>query len=418
MTKYLGAAIGNCVHIGGIVNFLRIAEDEGNHVEFLGAAVGIEKFVKAVMDKKPDIACIGFRLTPESVVPLLDSLQENIRKHKLSHIKWIFGGTKPVAEIAKEYSFFSKIFDGTEDIDEVISYIRGKETEEVNVSYPQNIIDRIKGKYPYPVLRHHFGLPSYKETLEGVKKIAESKVLDVISIGPDQNTQESFFTPELMNHQLDGAGGVPLRTRDDFIKLYEQSRTGNHPLLRCYSGTSEVFRFAELLKETINNAWCAVPLCWYNILDGRGPRSVKTSIKEGQQLMKWHGERGIPVEVNEAHHWSLRDAHDTIGVVMAFLAAYNAKKMGVKDYIAQYMFNVPPAIHSNMDLAKMLAKIELIESLHDEYFMSYRQVRAGLASLNADIHLAKGQLAASTYLAMSIKPHIIHVVRNTFIPYG
>jgi len=191
MTKYLGAAIGNCVHIGGIVNFLRIAEDEGNHVEFLGAAVGIEKFVKAVMDKKPDIACIGFRLTPESVVPLLDSLQENIRKHKLSHIKWIFGGTKPVAEIAKEYSFFSKIFDGTEDIDEVISYIRGKETEEVNVSYPQNIIDRIKGKYPYPVLRHHFGLPSYKETLEGVKKIAESKVLDVISIGPDQNTQES-----------------------------------------------------------------------------------------------------------------------------------------------------------------------------------------------------------------------------------
>ena len=35
--------------------------------------------------------------------------------------------------------------------------------------------------------------------------------------------------------------------------------------------------------------------------------------------------------------------------------------MGVKDYIAQYMFNVPPSISPAMDLAKMLAKIEMIE---------------------------------------------------------
>ena len=72
--------------------------------------------------------------------------------------------------------------------------------------------------------------------------------------------------------------------------------------------------------------------------------AVRSSIRENQMVMKWHGERGIPVEVNESHHWSLRDAHDAIGVVTAFFAAYNAKKMGVKDYIAQYMFNVPPAI--------------------------------------------------------------------------
>ena len=55
--------------------------------------------------------------------------------------------------------------------------------------------------------------------------------------------------------------------------------------------------------------------------------------------------------------------------------------MGVKDYIAQYMFNVPPSISPAMDLAKMLAKIEMIEGLQDRNFTVYRQARAGLASL-------------------------------------
>ena len=100
----------------------------------------------------------------------------------------------------------------------------------------------------------------------------------------------------------------------------------------------------QAITDTINNAWCAVPLYWYSILDKRSSRSLKEAVRENQQVMKWHGERSIPLEVNESHHWSLRDAHDTIGVASAYLAAYNAKKMGIKDYIAQYMFNVPPSI--------------------------------------------------------------------------
>ena len=70
-----------------------------------------------------------------------------------------------------------------------------------------------------------------------------------------------------MDHRLDGAGGVPLRSKDDFIKLYEAAQRGNYPLLRCYSGTSNLIPFAQVLQETIKNAWCAVPLCWYNVLD-------------------------------------------------------------------------------------------------------------------------------------------------------
>lgn len=410
MKKYLGAAIGNCVHIGGIIKFLRLAEQEGHRTVFLGPAVGIDRLVEAVSDIKPDVVAIGFRLTPQNVEPLLQELEYAIKKRKLDGIEWIFGGTRPVAEAARKFSFLSTVFDGTEDTDDVINYLRGRNLKEAELSYADNIIDRIKSKYPYPVLRHHFGLPSFEDTVEGVKRIAEARVLDVISIGPDQNTQQFFFSPDRMNKDLNGAGGVPIRSIEDFSRLYAASRRGNYPLLRCYSGTADVFRFAEVLKDTIHNAWCAVPLCWYNVLDGRGTRPVSESMAEGQELMRLHAQWNIPVEVNEAHHWSLRDAHDTIGVAMAFLAAYNAKKAGVKDYIAQYMFNVPPAIHHKMDLGKMLAKVELIEALEDSSFKTYRQVRAGLASLSADLDVAKGQLAASTYVSMGIKPHIVHVV--------
>jgi hypothetical protein len=42
--------------------------------------------------------------------------------------------------------------------------------------------------------------------------------------------------------------------------------------------------------------------------------------------MRWHAEHGIPVEMNESHHWSLRDSPDSVAVVAAYLAAYNARE--------------------------------------------------------------------------------------------
>lgn len=409
MKKVIAASIGNCVHVAGIMNFLYLAEHEGYATRFLGAAVSIDKLLEAVKEEKPDYVGVSYRLTPEPLKKVLVELKEKIAKLGLKDIKWIFGGTEPTAEVAKESGIFSFIFDGTQDPDEVIGFLKGK-TFTKSDDYPQDLSSRIWSKYPYPVLRHHIGLPTLEETIAAIEEVAESKVLDVISVAPDQNAQEHFFEQEKMDRRLDGAGGVPLRSREDFEALYKASRRGNYPILRCYSGTKNLIPFAELLAETIKNAWCAVPLYWYSVLDRRGPRSVEEAIRENQQVMKWHGERNIPVEVNESHHWSLRDAHDTIGVVTAFLAAYNAKKMGVKDYVAQYMFNVPPSISPAMDLAKMLAKIELIEGLQDENFTVYRQARAGIASLPVDLNQAKGQLAASCHLAMAIKPHIYHVV--------
>ena len=408
--KIIAGAIGNCVHVAGVYGFLRLAEELGYDTEFLGAAVYVDQFVTAIRELDPDIVGVSYRLTPEVAERVLQDLKAKLEKAGLANRRFVFGGTPPVCEVAEKLGWFERCFSGLESQRDVWAYLSGQSTpEQVGVS-GDTLLERLDRSRPFPLLRHHFGLPSLEETTAGVRKIAESGVLDIISLAPDQNAQESFFRPSEMEPMLDGAGGVPVRSAEDLDRIYHASRCGNHPLLRIYSGTRDLIRWAELATETIRNAWGAVPLCWYSALDGRSQRTPEEAIRENQEAMRWYGLQEIPLEVNEAHHWSMRDAHDTIAVAMAYIAAYNAKAMGVENYVAQYMFNSPPTTSAAMDLAKMLAKIELIEQLHDETFRSYRQVRAGLLYLSPRANIAKGQLASSTMLAMQLRPHIIHVV--------
>ena len=409
--KIIGASVGNCVHVAGVIHFLSLAQDEGYDTIFLGPAVKIDVLFASIRNNSPEYVAIGYRLTAENfekLLPEIINLNKKLKKKPL----WVFGGTPPVAEIAEKSGFFDVVFDGTEDIDDCISFLRtGIYSKDTNIEhYAQDIVSRIEQRKPYPLLRHHFGLPSYEETKKGIETIAKAKVLDIISLGIDQNTQQYFFRPEMRNKDMDGAGGVPVRTKEQFEDLKKASRFGNFPLMRCYSGTDDVINFADTLHQSISNAWCAVPLCWYNEIDGRGTRKLHVSMDDAQRLMRWHGERGIPVELNEPHHWGLRDAHDVVSVAMSYISAYNAKKNSVKDYISQYMFNIPNSLTFSMDLAKVLAQVEMTESLKTNEFRVYRQVRAGLPFLSSDIDIAKGQLAASTQLSMAIEPHIIHVV--------
>lgn len=406
----LGCALGNCVHIGGLNHFLRLAELEGFNTYSLGPAVPLERLFNEIEKLSPEIVAVSYRLTPEVANHLFDELKNFIQKNQLKNIKFIFGGTPSVAKIARKKNIFDIVFDGTQSTDEIKSYLRGKKSESLQEIFPQTLIERIKSKYSYPIIRHHFGRPTLKETIEGIKKISESGVLDVISLGTDQNAQEFFFNQEFMKPELDGAGGVPVRKPEDLQLLYEASRCGNFPLMRCYSGTNDLIKWAEKSVRTINNAWGAIPLTLYSVMDGRSKRPLEIAIAENQSAMKWYAERGIPVEVNESHQWSLRDAHDSLAVATAFLAAYNAKKMGVKHYVAQYMFNTPPGTSSQMDIAKMLAKNELIEELRDKDFHIYREVRAGIAHFSSNPQIARGQLAASALISFSLNPHILHVV--------
>ncbi|MFQ5833456.1 MAG: cobalamin B12-binding domain-containing protein [Candidatus Thorarchaeota archaeon] len=408
--KILGAAIGNCVHVAGVLRFLVLAEEEGHETLFLGPATPIDELIIQVKKHDPDVVGVSYRLTAVSATRLLKDLKKAVAKNDLETKRWLLGCTAPIRPIAESIGLFEEIFTGFSTDGDTLGFLRGCTQMHPGEKNPQDLMTRIAIKSPIPLLRHHFGLSSVEETVHGVARIARASVLDVISIGPDQSAQESFFHPSEMDESLEGDGGVPLRETEELQRLFEASRRGNYPLLRCYSGTRDLIRWAELLKETINNAWCATPLLWYSELDGRSKRPLEEAMTENQQNHRWHAKHDIPVEINEPHHWSLRSAHDTIAVAMAYLSAYNAKAAGVRHYVAQYMLNTPLGTSPKMDLAKMLAKIELVESLHDHSFLSIRQVRPGLFSYPPDLDMGKGQLSSSIYTGMLLNPHIVHVV--------
>ena len=410
----LAAALGECVHVAGISNFLRLAEAAGWQTIFLGPAVPIEGVLEAAIKEKADLVGVSYRLTPETGERLLGQFAEAASDLHERGVRFVFGGTPPVAERASRLSFFERIFDGSESPEQVLSFLKGQTGPgESTTNYPQSMVERIHWKNPFPILRHHFGLPSMEGSVRGIEQIAEAQALDVISLGIDQDAQENFFHPERQDPRQRGAGGVPVRSAEDYRALYAASRRGNYPLLRTYSGTDDFIRLAGMYMETIHMAWCAIPLFWFNQMDGRGPWDLERSIRAHQQVMAWYGQRGTPVELNEPHHWGMRDAPDVVFVVSAFLSAYNAKRFGVQDYIAQLMFNSPPGLTDAMDLARMAAVLELINPLANEGFRIWKQTRTGLLSYPLNPLAARGHLAASIYLQMALKPHILHIVGHT-----
>jgi len=406
----LGATIGDCVHAAGLLNFLRLAEAEGYRTRFLGLRQTPAQIADEVSRQSPSLVAIGYRLTPETLTGLLAELQAILPEAVRSRTRFVFGGTAPAAEVAARSGLFVRTFCGGESVDEVRAFLQGTQTAGESVIPAQTLVERVRQTAPFPLLRHHFGRPTVAETVAGAREIAASGALDVLSIGPDQNAQEHFFEPERMDPRQDGAGGVPLRREEDLTAIFEATRCGNYPLVRCYAGTRDLLRWAEMSLRTIRNAWAAIPLTWYSRLDARSQRPLREAITENVSVMRWYAERGVPVESNESHHWSMRGAPDPVAVVTAFLAAYNAKRAGVRHYVAQFMFNTPAGVTPQMDLAKMLAKLELIGDLEDATFTVLREVRAGLGFLSPQANLAKGQMAASGVIALTLRPHIFHVV--------
>lgn len=414
MKTVVAAALGECVHVAGVMRFLRLAEAAGWRTVFLGPAVPVEDVLQAARQEKADLVGVSYRLTPETGERLLAHFAEEADELHSKGVRFAFAGTPPIAERARAMGFFEQIFEGGEPSEVVLAYLKGQVSDQkAEADFPQTAIERIHWKSPYPILRHHFGLPTMPDTVEGITQIAESWALDVISLGIDQDAQENFFHPERQDIRRKGAGGVPVRSADDYRALYQASRRGNYPLLRTYSGTDDFIRLAEMYVETIHTAWCAIPLFWFNRMDGRGPWDLEGSIVQHQEVMAWYGQRNIPVELNEPHHWGMRDASDVTFVVSAYLSAYNARALGVGDYIAQMMFNSPPGLSDAMDLARMLAILEMISPLEGDGFRIWKQTRTGLLSYPLDANQARGHLAASVYLQMALKPHIVHIVGHT-----
>jgi len=409
--KILTACIGQCVHVAGMYNFINIASQLGYKCKLLGPAIPTAKIIKEIQKQKYNIVGLSYRLTPSTVKPLIEDFIEKYKKLEKKPERLFFAGTPEVVDVAKEYNIFDEYFVGGESKYKLISILKNdRQSSKKDANIPMDIISRIKWKKPYPIIRAHFGLSNFGDTIVGIKKIANSEVLDVISIAPDQNTQENYFHPEKQVDELSGAGGVPLKCQEDFEKLHQARLTGNYPLLRIYAGTRDFIKLAKLYKKTIKNAWTAIPIFWFNQMDRRGPLTLKEAIKQHLEAIKWHGENGIPVEINDSHHWSLRDAPDAIAVADIYLSGIIAKKLGVRYFIAQYMFNTPPSSSFDMDLAKILAKDDLLLTLVDDSFSLIKQVRTGLSSFPINLNKAKGQLAAATLIQLAIKPDIVHVV--------
>lgn len=409
--KMIVASIGNCVHAAGIYNFSVLARKEGYDVEYMGSAVPLKELVGGIIEFEPHVVALSYRLSEEGAFYLLKELEGIIKEQGFEDIVFIFGGTLETAEAARKFDYISKVFDGSEEQSESIIYLRNVDKGIVDeVMPPQTLRERIEWKKPFPIIRHHIGLETVEATYEDIKVLAESKLLDVISLAPDQNCQEFYFHQEEMPKGEDGAGGVPIRNEDQLRKMYEATRRGNFPMMRCYSGTRDMVPFSKILKETVHNAWAAIPLTWYSQLDRRSDRELLSAIKENMESIAYNAELGVPVEMNESHQWALRYCSDVIEVAISYITAKVAKHLGVKDMVMQYMLANPPSISPMMDLAKMQAKIDLMGELEEDSFKIIRMVRTGLLAYPADMDKAKGLIASTMFYGSFLKPDIVHVV--------
>jgi len=124
--KILGASLGNCVHVAGILNFLKLAEHYGYETLFLGPAVSLERLNEAIREYNPHLVALSYRLTPEVLEKLLSSFKEDVGKNRWQGKTFVFGGTPPTAKVAQKTELFDSVFSGLEPLEQIISFLKGK----------------------------------------------------------------------------------------------------------------------------------------------------------------------------------------------------------------------------------------------------------------------------------------------------
>jgi hypothetical protein len=265
-----------------------------------------------------------------------------------------------------------------------------------------------------PLLRTHFGIPAATigPTVAGIAELAEARVVDEISLGSSDLSQRYFGDPAaFVNRKNDG--GVPYSTFEHLVQLFQASRRGNYPSMKPYAHVTHLVPFIDtcIRAGMLIGAHQAVPLFWFNELDGRGPTPLRESLREHLSAVKELARRGIPVEMNDPNHFSSRWAHDIIIVVDYALITAVMRAGGVKDMLLQLQFNKPRETSDHGDLAKMLAGLDLAEEIvAGSGVRLWRETRTGIDSFDPDLDTARHQLARSTFLQLLVKPHVIHLV--------
>ena len=270
-----------------------------------------------------------------------------------------------------------------------------------------------------PLLRTHFGIPApgIEATVDGVRALALAGAVDEVSLGSSDLSQRYFGHPEEFERRKND-GGVPYRTFDDLVALQQASRCGNFPGVKPYAHVTEMVPFVEacLRAGMLIGAHQAVPLFWFNELDGRGETPVLDSIREHQATVAALARNGIPVEMNDPNHFSSRWGHDTVFCADYGLITAVMLQSGVRDAVLQLQFNKPRETGDFADLAKMSAALELSQAITaspqgaKSPMRLWRETRTGIDSFDPDLGKARLQLARSTLLQMMLTPHVIHLV--------
>ena len=277
-------------------------------------------------------------------------------------------------------------------------------------------LEYAKEKHTLPIIRTHSGpynpnrLEALKEYNSWCKDLAQSQLLDVLSIGSSQLTQSNFG--EDWEGKPNG-GGVPVNSVIEYRIIKENAKP---MLVRTYSGTKDVPLLAKIHEQALNISWHALSFWWFDELDGRGHNSLLDNLKEHFEAVRWIVTTGKPVEPNVPHHFAFRGADDISYIISGFLAAKACKKLGVRHLILQNMLNTPKYTTGIQDLAKGRTLLKLVRELEDDKFHVSLQSRAGLDYFAPDLEEAKIQLAAVTCLMDDLEPEndnspeIIHVV--------
>lgn len=269
-----------------------------------------------------------------------------------------------------------------------------------------------------PFMRAHVGpyssdasrTESVMTFVQWSKTLANTRYLDILSIGSSQLSQSHFGEDW---KEMPNGGGVPVNTPEEYRMIREAARP---MLVRTYAGTKNIPELARMHEATLNICWHALSFWWFNKLDQRGPYDLYTNLQQHMEALRYIAASGKPFEPNVPHHFAFRGADDVTYLVSAYLAAKLAKLYGVKSLILQNMLNTPRHTWGIQDLAKSRALLRLVKELENPQFPIYLQPRAGLDYFKPDLQEARAQLAAVTALMDDIdphnetSPHIIHVV--------
>jgi methylmalonyl-CoA mutase cobalamin-binding subunit len=464
--RILIATLANDPHTQGLFNFTRIAREAGFDVLSLSPGSTAEEILENIRNYDPEFIGFSYRLSPEIGLEHMSHIIHRISENNLlirsngekreiafaglpATVELVFGslsdyhitGIKQSAEpldsvgIVLDYLGVyderrEKIIKSArerltppriKELDSLAELVTGDVSIEPPLDIPsdhakKSYTARIREVWPgRPIIRTHYGEPgeTIAPTITGIEKIAEAAVIDEISLGSSDLSQRYYNEPDKWSHKKND-GGVPYKNLQDLLLLREAARRGNYPSVKPYSHVVNMESFVdECIKAgMLTGSHQAVPLFWFNKMDGRGPVDVSQSIKEHISTVKKLTGYNIPVEMNDPNHWSSRWASDAVVVADYGLIASVMIACGVSDMVLQMQFNKPKETGDYGDIAKFLASLELVKKLIPASMSInvWIEARTGIEHFKPDLEVARKQLARSTLLQMLLNPHALHLV--------